>query len=64
MVEQGAPVVWDILDEVIREAPGSAEPRSYTPPFGYPSIPAQADRRQGYPASPAGMYGVQRRLRR
>ncbi len=47
-VENQTPVVWDILEEVIREH----------------GVRAGADRRQGHPAAPAGLRGVQRRLRR
>ncbi len=45
-------------------ASGDAEPRTNAAPFGYPSVRAYLDRRQGHPASSAGLLGIQRRLRR
>ena len=45
-------------------APGSAEPRADASPSGHPGVRADPDRRQGHPASPAGLRRVQRRLRR
>ena len=45
-------------------APGSAEPRADAAPPGHPGVRAQADRRQGDPAAPAGLRRLQRRLRR
>ena len=64
MVEREGPEVWDILEEVIREHPVHAEPRADPAPSGHPGVRAGADRRQGDPAAPAGLCGVQRRLRR
>jgi DNA-directed RNA polymerase subunit beta' len=45
-------------------APGAAEPRADAAPPGHPGVRAGADRGQGDPASPAGLLGLQRRLRR
>ena len=45
-------------------APGAAEPRADPAPSGHPGVRAQADRRQGDPAAPAGLRRLQRRLRR
>jgi hypothetical protein len=45
-------------------APGPAEPRADAAPPGHPGVRARADRGQGDPASPAGLLGLQRRLRR
>ena len=45
-------------------APGAAEPRADAAPSGHPGLRADPDRRQGDPASPAGLLGLQRRLRR
>ena len=45
-------------------ASGADEPRSDAAPSRYSGIPAQADRGQGAAAASAGLYGVQRRLRR
>jgi DNA-directed RNA polymerase subunit beta' len=64
LVEKEKPEVWDILDEVIREHPVSAEPRADAAPSGHPGVRAGADRRQGDPAASAGLHGLQRRLRR
>ena len=47
-----------------RRAPGAAEPRADAPPPGHPGLRAAAGRGQGDPAAPAGLRGVQRRLRR
>ena len=63
-VEKERKEVWDILDEVIREHPVMLKPRADAPPPGHPGVRAGADRGQGDPASPAGVLGVQRRLRR
>ena len=63
-VEKERKEVWDILDEVIREHPVLLEPRADAPPPRHPGVRAGADRGQGDPASPAGLLGVQRRLRR
>jgi DNA-directed RNA polymerase subunit beta' len=45
-------------------APGPAEPRADAAPPGHPGVRAGADRGQGDPAAPAGLLGLQRRLRR
>ena len=45
-------------------APGAPEPRADAAPPRHPGVRAGADRRQGHPAAPAGLRGVQRRLRR
>ena len=42
----------------------AAEPRADAASPGHPGVRAGADRRQGDPAASAGLYGVQRRLRR
>ena len=39
------PEVWDILEEVIREHPVTAEPCTDTSPSGYPGVRAGTDRR-------------------
>ena len=44
--------------------PRADEPCPDAAPSGYPGVPAQAHRGQGHAAAPAGLYGVQRRLRR
>ena len=45
-------------------APGAAQPRADAAPPRHPGVRAGADRGQGDPAPPAGVRGVQRRLRR
>jgi DNA-directed RNA polymerase subunit beta' len=45
-------------------ASGSAEPRADAAPSGHSGVRADPDRGQGDPASPAGLLGLQRRLRR
>ena len=64
LVEQQDPVVWDILEEVIKDHPDPAEPRSHAAPPGHPGLRAGAGRRQGHQDSPAGLHRVQRRFRR
>ena len=64
MVERARPVVWDVLEEVIRRAPGAAQPRADAAPPGHPGLRAAAGRGQGDPDPPAGLHRVQRRLRR
>ena len=64
MVEKQVPEVWDVLEEVIREHPGAAEPRADAPSPGHPGVRAGAGRRQGHSHPPARLHGVQRRLRR
>ena len=44
--------------------PGAAQPRAVAAPAFDPGLRGQADRRLGHPAAPAGLRGVQRRLRR
>ena len=44
--------------------PGAAEPRSHASPPGHSGVRAGAGGRQGHQDSPAGLHGVQRRLRR
>ena len=64
MVEKERPEVWDILEEVIREHPGHAQPRPDAAPLGHPGVRAGADRGQGDPASSAGLHRLQRGFRR
>ena len=45
-------------------APDSPQPRADAAPPGHPGVRAAAHRGQGHPAAPAGLRGVQRRLRR
>jgi DNA-directed RNA polymerase subunit beta' len=61
MVEREQPQVWDILEEVIREHPVLL---NRAPTLHRLGVRAQADRRQGHPAAPAGLRRLQRRLRR
>jgi DNA-directed RNA polymerase subunit beta' len=45
-------------------APGAAQPRPDAAPNGHPGVRAGARRRQRHPHPPAGLHGLQRRLRR
>ena len=47
-----------------QEPPGAAQPRPDAAPHGHPGVRAGAGRRQRDPHPPAGLQGVQRRLRR
>ena len=38
MVERETPEVWDTLDEVVREYPVHAQPRSHASPSGHPGL--------------------------
>ena len=64
IVERARPEVWDVLDEVIHDAPGAAQPRADAAPPRHPGVRAGADRGQRDPDPPAGLHGLQRRLRR
>ena len=64
LVEKERPEVWDILEEVIKEHPILLNRAPDAAPPGHPGVRAAADRGQGDPAAPAGLRGVQRRLRR
>jgi DNA-directed RNA polymerase subunit beta' len=62
-VESGTPVVWDILEEVIKEHPGDAEPcANAAPPWGIQAFEPDPDRRQGHPAASVRLRGLQCRL--
>ena len=63
-VESGTPVVWDILEEVIKEHPILLNRAPTLHRLGIQAFRAGVDRRQGHPAAPAGVLGLQRRLRR
>ena len=62
MVEQQDPVVWDILEDVIREHPVMLEPRSDASPPGYSGIRAGIGGRKSHPHPSAGLHCVQRGL--
>ncbi len=64
LVEKEKPEVWDILDEVIREHPVPSEPRADPAPAWASRPSSRSCRRQGDPAAPARLHGLQRRLRR
>ena len=64
MVEKERPEVWDILEEVIREHPVMLNRAPTLHRLGIQAFEPEVDRRQGDPASSAGLRGVQRRLRR
>ncbi len=63
-VENENPVVWDILEDVIREHPVMLNRAPTLAPPGHSGVRAGIDRRQGHPVASAGVRGVQRRLRR
>ena len=58
MVEREQPQVWDILEEVIREHPVMLNRAADAAPSRHPGFRAQADRRQGDPTAPAGLFGL------
>ncbi len=64
MVEQQDPIVWDILEEVIREHPVLLNRAPTLAPPGHPGVRAHAGRGQGHPHSPARLHRLQRGLRR
>ena len=64
MLERRSEEVWDILEEVIRNHPVLLEPGPDPAPHGHPGVRAGAGRGQRDPDPPAGLQGVQRRLRR
>ena len=64
IIERERPEVWEVLEEVIKRAAGAAEPRAHAAPPGHSGLRADAGGRQGDSDSPAGVLGVQRRLRR
>uniref|UniRef100_UPI0036D40951 hypothetical protein n=1 Tax=Massilia oculi TaxID=945844 RepID=UPI0036D40951 len=64
LVEREEAEVWDILEEVIREHPVLLNRAPTLQPSGHPGVRTGVDRRQGHPAASAGVYCLQRRLRR
>ena len=50
--------------ECDKRSPCTTEPCPHATPFGYSGIPAETHRGESYPATPIGVYSVQRRLRR
>ncbi len=64
LVEKEKPEVWDILDEVIREHPVLLNRAPTLHRLGIQAFEPHPHRRQGDPAAPARLRGVQRRLRR
>ena len=62
MVERQEPVVWDILEEVIREHPVLLESRADAAPSRHSGFRAGAGRRQSHQDSSARLHGFQRRL--
>ena len=64
MVERRKAPVWDVLEGRHPRAPGAAQPRPDVAPSRHPGLRARAGRGQGHPDPPAGLHGVQRRLRR
>ena len=64
MVERRRPQVWDVLEDVIREHPVMLNRAPTLHRLGHPGLRADPRRGQGHPDPPAGVHGVQRRLRR
>ena len=64
MVERQDSVVWDILEEVIKDHPVLLQPRSDAAPSRYSGVRAGARRRQGHQDPSARLHGIQRGLRR
>ena len=64
MVEREAPEVWDTLDEVVKEYPVMLNRAPTLHRLGIQAFEPDPDRGQGHPAAPAGLHGLQRRLRR
>ena len=63
MVERAKPEVWDSLETVIKGHPVLLN-RAPTAPSGHPGLQSRAGRGPCHQAAPAGMYRIQRRLRR
>ena len=64
LVEREKPEVWDILDEIIKNHPVLLNRAPTLHRLGIQALRAGAGRGQGDPHPPAGLPGVQRRLRR
>ncbi len=64
IVERVRPEVWDVLEEVIKDQPGPAQPRADAAPPRHPGVRAGPGRGLGDPDPPARLHRVQRRLRR
>jgi DNA-directed RNA polymerase subunit beta' len=64
LVEQQDPVVWDILEEVIKDHPILLNRAPTLHRLGHSGVRAGAGRRQGHQAAPADLHRVQRRFRR
>ena len=64
MVEQHRPEVWDLLEEVIREHPVLLNRAPTLHRLRYPGVRAGSGGRKGDPYQSAGLYRIQRGLRR
>jgi DNA-directed RNA polymerase subunit beta' len=64
MLERRDQEMWDILEEVIHNHPVLLNRAPDAAPHGHPGVRAGARRRQRDQDSPAGLQGLQRRLRR
>ena len=64
MVERVRPEVWDVLDQVITDHPVLLNRAPDPAQARHPGVHAGARRGPGDPDPPAGLQGVQRRLRR
>ena len=64
IVERVRPEVWDVLEEVIKDHPVLLNRAPTLHRLGIQAFEVGAGRRLGDPDPPAGLRGVQRRLRR
>ncbi len=64
LVERERPEVWDILGEIIKDHPVLLNRAPTLHRLGIQALRAGAGRGQGDPHPPAGLHGLQRRLRR
>ena len=64
IVERESPEVYEILEEIIQDHPVLLNRAPDAAPPRHPGVRAGAGRGQGHPDPPAGLRGVQRRLRR
>ena len=62
IVDRKDAVVWDILENVLVGHPVLLNRAPTLHRLGIQAFQPRLDRRQGYPAAPARLYGLQRRL--
>ena len=59
LIEKRAPIVWDILDEVIKGHPIMLKPRAHPAPAQHPGLRSGPHRGQGPAPAPAGLRRLQ-----